>query len=66
MKRRDIIKRLRQIAKDRGEELILVEGGRHTKASIGDRNTTIPRHNEVNEMTANSIIKHMEGKEAGE
>jgi hypothetical protein len=33
----------------------------HTKIHLGDRATIIPRHAEVNEMTAKSIIKHLEG-----
>lgn len=36
----------------------LVEGGNHTKVyHRGRRITEIPRHNEVNELTAKTIIK---------
>ncbi|GAB19368.1 hypothetical protein GOEFS_082_00020 [Gordonia effusa NBRC 100432] len=63
MKRRDVIKRLGKVAKAKGERLILTEGGSHTLAAIGDRKTTIPRHNEINELTAKSIIKYMEAEQ---
>lgn len=62
MKRRDIMKRLRKIAKARNESLNLREGAKHTVVQIGDRQTTVPRHNEINEITAKKIIEHMEGK----
>ncbi|GGK53662.1 hypothetical protein GCM10011591_26850 [Nocardia camponoti] len=50
-----------EIAKVQGGTLELTEGGSHTKAKIGERQTVIPRHSEVNEMTAKAIIKHMKG-----
>ena len=38
----------------------LVEGGNHTKVYYkGRRITEIPRHNEVNELTAKAIIKDL-------
>lgn len=52
--------KLAQIARDRGIEMETREGGRHTVVKIGDRQTTVPRHNEINEHTARSIIRHME------
>lgn len=57
------MKRLNEIAKDKGESLDTREGGSHTVVKIGDRQTTVPRHNEINEITAKSIIKHMEAGE---
>lgn len=54
------MKRLKQIAKDKGEVLEQEEGANHTKVRIGDRKSTVPRHNEVNELTAKGIIKHFE------
>lgn len=60
MKRTDLIKRLRKIAKASGSELVLTEGGSHTKAAIGNRMTVIPRHNEINEITAKAILRQME------
>ena len=34
------------------------EGGNHTKVTIGPLHSTIPRHSEINEITARSIIKY--------
>jgi len=61
MKRTDLLKKLRAIAKQKGLTYDESEGGRHTKVSVGDKQTTVPRHNEINELTAKGIIKHMEG-----
>ncbi|MBB6333657.1 hypothetical protein [Schaalia hyovaginalis] len=60
MKRVDLMKRLATIAKQRGEELIVVEGGSHTKVRIGQAITMVPRHREISEGTARGIIKKME------
>ena len=62
MKRRDLMKRLAQIAKAKGLEMHLTEGGNHTKVVIGDRTDVVPRHTEINEMTARSIIRKLEGR----
>lgn len=51
------MKRLAEIAKDRGEELIVIEGGNHTKVRVGQKMTMIPRHREVSEGTARTILK---------
>ena len=57
MRRRDLLKRLEQIAKERGENFTLVEGGSHTKAFIGPQMIAVPRHREVSESTAKTILK---------
>lgn len=57
MKRRELLKRLQQIAKERGESFTLVEGGSHTKAFIGPQMIAVPRHREVSELTAKTILK---------
>lgn len=61
MKRRDLIKQLKVIAKDADLEYIEEEGAKHTKVQIGVKQTTVPRHNEVNEITAKAILKYMKG-----
>lgn len=61
MKRGELVKRINKIAKQQGEQAIYTEGGRHTHVRIGDKQTTIPRHSEVNELTARGIIKYLEG-----
>jgi mRNA interferase HicA len=33
------------------------EGGNHTKVIIGNRTEMVPRHSEINEMTAKAIIR---------
>ncbi len=55
------MKRLAQIAKTQGVEMHISEGGNHTKVRISDRMEMVPRHNDVNEMTAKAIIRKMEG-----
>jgi mRNA interferase HicA len=62
MKRKDILKRLAAIAKSEGFPLVLTEGGRHTKAQIGPHVTYVPRHAEVNELTAQEIVKQAKGE----
>ncbi len=59
MKRRDLLKTLKAEAKARGVEMEVVEGGNHTKVIIGDVQTVVPRHNEINEITARAILKQM-------
>lgn len=56
------MKRLAKIAKTEGEDLLTTEGGSHTKVQIGQRIDFVPRHSEVNEITAQKIIKRMEGQ----
>jgi hypothetical protein len=62
VKRRDLLKKLRSIAKARDVEYLETEGGRHTKVEFDGRQTTVPRHNEINEITAKAILKHMRGE----
>lgn len=35
------------------------EGGNHTKVWVGDRQTVVARHAEINDITARVILKHM-------
>lgn len=46
-------------AKANGLEVVLTEGGQHTKVVVGDRRTVVPRHSEVNEITAKKILKQI-------
>ena len=61
MKRGELVKRINRIAKSQGETATFTEGGRHTHVQIGEKRTTIPRHSEVNELTARGILKFLEG-----
>ena len=63
MKRRYLMKRLAQIAKSQGAQMYLTEGGSHTKVTIGNRTDVVPRHAEINEMTAKAIISKLEGRQ---
>jgi len=56
MKRRDIEKRLRHC----GWRLVR-HGARHDVWAKGEKEIPIPRHNEINEYTAKSILKEAEG-----
>jgi hypothetical protein len=60
-----LIKRLAEMARDKGLELVLVrEGGNHTVYRIGTFTFPIPRHREINELTASSILKRAEEEQA--
>ena len=57
MNKRTLIKRIREIAQEDGFELTFVrEGGNHEIWSIRSHRLVIPRHREINEYTAQSII----------
>jgi hypothetical protein len=43
----------------KGQGVVLSEGKKHTKAQLGDRITTIPRHSEINEITWENIKKQL-------
>lgn len=62
MKRGELIKRIGKIAKAQGVKAEYSEGGSHTHVRLGDRQTTIPRHGEINEFTARGILNYLEGK----
>lgn len=53
------MKRLAKLAKVMGEDMIVTEGGSHTKVKIGAHQVTVPRHSEINELTAKAILKQM-------
>ncbi|MPY86715.1 MAG: hypothetical protein GEU99_02195 [Luteitalea sp.] len=61
MKRAALLARLRQIAKAKGVEMTMQEGGRHTKVLFdGQWVTTVARHSELPKMTANGAIRAAE------
>jgi len=58
MKRQELIKRLRKLAKSGDSDLVFVrEGKAHEHWSINEQRLIIPRHSEINERTAQGIIK---------
>lgn len=66
VKRRDLIKRLKDIAKQRGVTYTEKEGGAHTIVAVGGQQTSVPRHSEINEITASKIIRQIEQTEQTE
>ena len=56
VRRTDLIKQLKRIAKANNVSFDLAEGGSHTKVWINGQMITIPRHNEINEFTARGIL----------
>jgi mRNA interferase HicA len=63
VKRRDLLALLAEIAATEGVEIEITEGAKHSKVRIGARVTTIPRHREINEITAKAILKQMAATE---
>ncbi len=62
MRRTELIKRIGRIAKAKGVVAEYTEGAKHTKVRLGDKQTVIPRHAEINEFTARGILEHLEGE----
>lgn len=54
MKYSDLIKLLRE------QGAVFKEGGKHTKVYLNGKQSTIPRHKEINEITAKNIIKQLQ------
>ena len=57
MKRADLLKEIRAHAKSIGEEIVLTEGGNHTKVVVGTKRTVLARHNEINEIWTDALIR---------
>ena len=62
MKRTALMKQVREIAKSQGAEVELREGGSHTVVRVAGRQATVPRHREINELTAKAILKTLKGE----
>lgn len=52
----ELVGRINKIAHAQGRQAVYTEGRSHTKVVLGDLQTTIPRHGEVNENTARGIL----------
>ncbi|GAB3069015.1 MULTISPECIES: type II toxin-antitoxin system HicA family toxin [Micromonospora] len=60
MKRTDLINRIGKAAADAGITFEkLREGGSHTIYRYGSQNVVIPRHKEINELTARGILRSL-------
>lgn len=71
MKQRDLIKRLAGMAKDAdGAWKFGAEGGNHEVWLLNGRKIIIPRHREINELTAKGIIRRahdmLDGRDPGQ
>jgi mRNA interferase HicA len=60
MKRTTLMKHLRKIAAVKGLELLEAEGANHSKVWVGSIMLVVPRHREVNELTALAILRQAE------
>jgi mRNA interferase HicA len=57
MRRRELLAELRRIAKEAHVEMALVRhGGRHDVYRLGAVTVVVPRHTEINELTARGIL----------
>jgi hypothetical protein len=54
------MRRLADLADKYQVEMATAEGGNHTKVSLGPVAVTVPRHREINELTARGILRHVE------
>lgn len=66
MKYRALCKTIRERTRSRGLIVTWCEGANHTKVRVGDKTTTIPRHSEVNEITARAILEYLFGGRNGD
>jgi hypothetical protein len=63
MKRRDLLSRIAKRARELGVDWVLVtEGSEHTIYQVGSQKVSVPRHREINEYTAQGILKDTEGQ----
>ena len=60
MKRAELLKTIRKAAKVGGVEFVLVrEGSEHSIYRYGSQQVVVPRHRELNEITARAILKDL-------
>lgn len=62
MKKRELLRRLRAIAAEKGSDLVLArQGAGHEVYDLNGARVIVPRHNEIAEGTARAIIRAAEG-----
>ncbi|WP_147305412.1 hypothetical protein [Subtercola boreus] len=59
MKSRDLDKRIRQLAKTAGASVLFDNGGKHDVFTVNGTLVVVPRHSEIGEMLARTIIKQV-------
>jgi hypothetical protein len=63
VKRRDLLDKIKDAAKVNELDWGLArEGGNHEIWELDGKTVSIPRHKEINDVTAKSIMKHFEDK----
>jgi mRNA interferase HicA len=63
VRRDDLIRKINKAARQNGLKLELVrEGGKHSIFRCGSQLVTVPRHREINEMTAIGIMADLEAE----
>jgi hypothetical protein len=63
MKRRDLLSKISRAAKAAGIEWVLVvEGSEHSIYQVGSQKVSVPRHREINQYTAEGILKDTEAE----
>jgi mRNA interferase HicA len=61
MKRRDLVRQVRLMARASGVTFDLARhGSRHDVFRVGDLLVVVPRHNELNELTAQGILRDVQ------
>lgn len=60
MKRVDLIRKISRAAKTSHSEWLLEREGKHSVYTLDGARIPIPRHNEINELTAQGIMKSCE------
>lgn len=58
-KRKEILRQLKEFARERELEMRVKEGSNHTRIWVGKRYTTLPRHNEIDDKLAAKIYKQI-------
>lgn len=60
MKRKAVIKKIKQAADEAGLPFRLTELTRHTGVTVGTHRSTLGRHNEIDEITVKKFYKQFE------
>lgn len=60
MKKREVLKRIEKAAKRAGVDFEVTEASRHTQIVVGTVKTTISRHPEVAEGTAEALYRQLQ------
>lgn len=60
MKKRDLENKIKEMAKSSGFSFEFVGGAKHDKFTINGKVILVPRHREINEITAKAILKQVD------